>query len=135
MSTLSDLQNAVREYCDRYHIDHFPVSDPYDIKASWTSTSFPYAGKTGCYAFFDDDAELAYLGKASCGATIGRRAATYFWLNPETEKVEYTGWPDAWERVTVLHTIPVHEPHQAPSLEEYLIERLHPKYNRNGRKG
>ena len=133
MATLSDLENAVREYYARYHIMQFEISDAYDLHASWVSTSFPNAERAGCYAFFDGTGTLLYVGKASCGSTMGRRADTYFkWIENKLEargSRHWTGTP------TILRTIPVHEAHQAPSLEEYLIERLHPPENRAGRKG
>lgn len=134
MAGLGDLKNCVSEYCTRYNIAEFEVSDGYRIHRDWPA-DFPHGARPGCYAFFDDGGTLLYLGKASCGANIGRRAGTRFRWNKEKECVEYTGWKKAWEHVTVLHTIPVHEAHQAPSLEEYLIERLHPVHNRSGRKG
>ncbi|MCB2087289.1 MAG: hypothetical protein KDD98_00470 [Sphingomonadaceae bacterium] len=109
----------------------FPISRLYDLEAEWDSTSFPYAGRKGCYAYFDESEQLIYIGKASCNSTIGIRASTYHRM--ENGKLIATGgshWPKAakW-----LVTIPVHEAHQAPSLEEFLIEVLAPPANVTGR--
>ncbi|NTZ42952.1 GIY-YIG nuclease family protein [Altererythrobacter sp. SALINAS58] len=134
MATLAELKNAVREYCARYHIQEFEISEPYDLHASWQSTSFPFAEKAGCYAFFDEGGTLLYVGKASCGSTIGRRADTYFQWDGKINKLARTG-SESWTKVpAILHTVPVHEAHQAPSLEEYIIEQLDPPANRNGRR-
>ena len=114
MANFSDLENAVREYCARYHIWLFRISEPYDLYGSWQTTSFPYAESTGCYAFFDEAGTLLYIGKASCGSTIGRRADTYFeWRDDALQSSGSQHWKG---RATTLRTIPVHEPHQAASL-------------------
>ncbi len=134
MTTLQELTDRVRAYCATYNLDGCTISDPYFVHEQWQSTSFPNAEKPGCYAFFDDCGTLLYIGKASCGSTIGRRAATYFkWGIDKPEELGRTGCA-YWTGIpTVLHTIPVEEAHQAPSLEEYLIEHLHPPENRTGR--
>ena len=132
MSDLVSLKSTVCEYCARYHIMKFEVSEAYDLEASWKSTSFPNADRPGCYTFFDAAGTLLYIGKASCGSTIGIRADTYFkWRDDRLEPTGSSGWTGT---ANVLHTIPVHEAHQAPSLEEYLIEKLNPPENRTGRK-
>ena len=135
MATLSDLENAVREYCARYHIKQFEISDAYDLHKQWQDDYFPHTDSAGCYAFFTEGGDLLYVGKASCGNSLGHRIATYLKWNKSSGELDRTGSWHWTGEPKILRTIPVHEAHQAPSLEEYLIERLHPPENRAGRKG
>jgi hypothetical protein len=73
---LDDLRKAVGRYCSRYHIPQFEVSEAYDLRNDWKNY-FPHTERCGCYAFFDENMTLLYIGKASCGSSIGTRAGTY----------------------------------------------------------
>ncbi|MDG2004839.1 MAG: hypothetical protein P8J20_16065 [Novosphingobium sp.] len=133
MADLDRLKRAVCHYCSRYHILQFEVSEAYDLHSQWQTDYFPHTEEKGCYAFFDEGMDLLYVGKASCNSSIGARAGTYLQWDKSDNCLKQTG-SDHWDsRPFYLFTIPVHDAHQAPSLEEYLIETLDPPENRAGR--
>lgn len=123
------VQQAVDDYCRKYAIDPpFPLSAPYHLAREWKSTTIPHAERCGCYFFYDKEGSLLYIGKVSLSHTLGRRTTSYFrWDDKAAAPVpKHTGWkpPPVW-----LQTLCVNEPYEAPSLEEYLIDRLRPPSN------
>ena len=77
--------------------------------------------KPGCYAVFSQNGDLLYIGKASNTNMIGDRLVRFrykgvSWANPPA----------------LVRLITVGEAFEAPSLEEFLINRLQPSYNKHG---
>lgn len=123
------VQGAIDDYCRKYAIDPgFQLSEPYHLERQWKSTTIPNADRCGCYFFYGEPGDLLYIGKVSLAHTLGRRTTSYFRVDPETArpKTKDAAWSDApvW-----LQTLSVNEPYEAPSLEEYLIDRFRPPSN------
>jgi excinuclease UvrABC nuclease subunit len=131
----NSVRETVDEYCNKYGISPaFKPSEMYDLKLDWTTKNYPNATDYGCYVFYSELNELLYVGKASL-ADLGSRLSCHF-RRDTTQAVPV----DRWEPpARFLQNIPVHESHEAPSLEEYLINTLRPRYNkavsRSARKG
>lgn len=64
----------------RYNITPaFPVSSLWNVEEGYRENrQFPDASATGCYAFYSEDGELLYIGKASLNHTLGARLADHF---------------------------------------------------------
>ena len=114
------LQEAVEAYCaTRRHPDlpGFTVHPAQGVQAWWGS---PESARPGCYAYFDAAGQILYVGKASMGASLGSRMAAHDHLVPMAP----------WRQLAAFVVlIPVSEAFEAPSLEEYLIDRLLPPGN------
>jgi excinuclease UvrABC nuclease subunit len=94
-----------------------PICD----RKSWEGTPFSY--KAGCYALYAQDGDLLYVGKASLFRSVGSRLWHHFQKSSA-----------AWMPNTALvQIVEVAEPYEAPSLEEYLIRELQPRWNGTGR--
>ena len=117
------LREAVEAYCaTRRHPDlpAFTVHPAQGVQAWWGS---PESARPGCYAFFDAAGLLLYVGKASMGASLGSRMAAH------DHRVPTAPWR---QRAAFVVLVTVAEPFEAPSLEEYLIDRLRPPGNVHG---
>lgn len=120
--TLADL---VRGYCEQYRNPQLP---PFVVHDAHTMTSWyrtPESSKPGCYVFYSEGGEILYVGKASLRSYVGARLAFHDRQKPRA----------LWrERATAVQFVSVTEAFEAPSLEEFLIERLRPAGNVRGGK-
>ncbi len=131
MSDADTLQEKVDEYCNRYCISPvFKASKPFDVDGD-PALKYPNADSAGCYAIYTASDELLYIGKASNKHVMGFRLGAIWHLN--ADKAAYIPRGD-WggKKPQVVRTIPVNEPHEAPSLEEFLIRELRPPCNTIG---
>jgi hypothetical protein len=114
----------VQAYIDHYCTQHRRPDRPSFIKhdftvASWEGT--PVSHKAGCYILYSEAGELLYIGKASNTKSVGSRLVRFRYA------------PVAWEPAPALvQIIEVSDPFEAPSLEEFLIGELQPKFNDRG---
>lgn len=128
------VRTAVEDYCKLHGIGAFSFSEVYDLQNDWFKSTFPNSGRAGCYVFYDETGKLVYIGKASLNSNLGFRIGTYF----HRDKVRDVTEPRPGQKWKTplppryLQTIPVDEPYQAPSLEEYLILKLQPPGNTSG---
>jgi hypothetical protein len=148
MKTFADFKREVSNYHEKYrHPSRAPltVSGLYDLAPgrsphpptepaewTWPSGEWPNAWKAGVYVVMADDLTVLYVGKASLASTIGSRLGSYF---KEGDAKEARIPPDhRWSRnPRFVASIPVPEPFEAPSLEEYLITALQPSDNIRGK--
>ena len=117
------LERAVATYCDEWRNPSLP---PFKIYShSYTSWHKQIeAGGPGCYAAYAADGTLLYVGKASYRKRIGDRLFVHF-------EVTKPAWV---KHVAHILFVPVTQPFEAPSLEEYLIYELRPVFNAVGRR-
>jgi Predicted 3'-5' exonuclease related to the exonuclease domain of PolB len=115
------LTRNVEEYCKRYRhplLENFKVHSHH--LESWWHTDV--SSRCGCYAIYTESGELLYIGKASNSASVGSRLAAHLrHVDP--------AWMPAPAFVQIVE---VCEPFEAPSLEEYLIRELQPRFNDRG---
>ena len=126
--SLDDFRNEVKTYADRYNLCGYETDkEPYDLIADWSADNYwPNTDKQGVYAIFCVDNKLLYVGKASLSNSIGRRLSTYFMNNDEAEGAT-SKLGQSWSRdPRYILTVRVKNAWEAPSLEEYLINRLRP---------
>ena len=142
----SDFLTTIRTYQESYRspaLPPFEIADPYDLfpergvglfscERKWPN-SWLYPMRAGVYAFFSDDAELLYVGKASFRSSISARLATY------CVHQEGRGSPcrlsNQWKvmpRYVVIVAVPEETRFEASALEEFLIARLQPPENSVG---
>jgi hypothetical protein len=107
----------------------FPTTaNPPGIKlaGTWPDT-WPDVDSPGVYLIFSARFDLLYIGKTSLGQTFGTRFYDWFRRERSTGRCRVIG---EWSRrPTYVATIPVKAPFEAPSLEEYLFQELHPTDN------
>ena len=115
------LAKAVSTYCEMWrnpNLPHFVVH--HHTYRSWHNR--PEAAVAGCYAAYTINGTLLYVGKASHRRTMGQRLYAHF---------EVSKWP--WvPSVAYVQFVEVSQPFEAPSLEEFLIADLQPRYNSVG---
>ncbi|NMM46571.1 GIY-YIG nuclease family protein [Rhodospirillaceae bacterium KN72] len=131
MATMEDVQNIANEYAVRYGNMNMHWSDPWDIQCNFDQT-WPNNGRPGCYAIFDHDLELIYIGKTN---NLGKRLGDYFKVDPTdpTRKRGVPKIPEAWgAEPNFVLTVALDNAYEAPSLEEYLIEKFQPLGNTIG---
>ncbi len=129
--SVNDVRYHARTYAKRYGLKKMNIGRIYDIKNNWQDT-WPNCDSPGCYAIFDKNKLLLYVGKASHSNTLALRLACHFRCSKTGSKgiVRQSGWSHApWYVIT----IGVDKAHEAPSLEEYLITKLNPSDNINGK--
>jgi hypothetical protein len=122
--------SKVEDYCRRYCVSPgFEISEVYDVETDWTKKNYQHRGDKdyGCCVFYSASNELLYIGGTFWGS-IGSRISTYF-KKDQTRAIPNTGWKDP---IRYIQTIRVHEAHEAPSLEQYLITKLQPCNNARG---
>ena len=128
--------DTIREY-ERKRLNRVPrlKTARYDLLSDWKrDASLPCAGERGVYAFFNEDGELLHVGKASNNSTLGRRVCSYFHAKPVDQGAKPRHpWKCKGEPRHVLITA-TDDAFEAPSLEEYLIQRLQPPENTVGRR-
>jgi hypothetical protein len=120
-------QDTVEWYCQRYNIENCACSDVLVIKDAWI------AGFTerrpGSYAIFGEDSTLLYIGKAKM---LAHRLGTRFRWTHDKQSVEPL---DQWRtgKPTKVMMITLEQHYEAVGLEAFLIEKLHPRENQQGR--
>jgi excinuclease UvrABC nuclease subunit len=82
--------------------------------------------------FYSKDGKLLYIGKASGRHFLGGRIASYFRWTDRQSKTGLCAGGDWTSVPSYVQTIKVHQPYEAPSLEEYLIQELRPSDNVRG---
>lgn len=92
-----------------------------EAKGAWEGT--PPSESAGCYILFSAAGELLYVGKASHGKTVGDRLVRF--------RYKGSDWP---QKPAYVRIVEVTEPFEAPSLEEFLISILQPRFNKHGRR-
>lgn len=108
----------VAEYCAEYRnpaLCQFTVCDVRPWKGWWQSEE---SFQPGCYIIYAHNGEPIYLGKASLKATMGSRLAAH-------ERSKDSRWADA----AFVQMIIVGEPFEAPSLEEFLLNKMSTREN------
>ena len=129
-SAVADLsKQKVQTYCATYrhpNLGSFKVSEMYTMSKeagrSWEGTDVSY--RHGCYLIYSESGELLYIGKASLTTSnIGRR----LWVHLHKPRPSWVP-PAAFVQI-----VEVGQPFEAASLEEFLIQELHPKFNAHGR--
>jgi hypothetical protein len=114
-----EVLRLVEEYCSTQRPPSFPQFTIHShTHESWRQA--PCGAKAGCYALYAEDGRLIYIGKASHGATIGRRLGVHL-DNIRNAVPGGHRWSGRAPRF--VHIIEVVEPFEAPSLEEYLQSR------------
>jgi hypothetical protein len=142
-STYDDFLRAVRTYQERYRLPAlvpFEIAAPYDLfperglgsltcERKWPDSWF-HPMRAGVYAFFGDDAELLYVGKASFRSSISARLATYCgYQESRGSPCNFLRqWKGSPRYVTVV-AVPEETRFEASALEEFLISRLRPPEN------
>jgi|APEBP8051072210_1049370.scaffolds.fasta_scaffold00009_107 hypothetical protein len=102
-----------------------------DLAYKWPE-SWPNASNAGVYAIFGSDMTLLYVGKSSMNSFLGARLSSYFGYTPERTcriKGEWSISP----RYLMTVAVPDDATWEAPALEEFLVQRLNPSLNKNGR--
>ncbi|HVM48392.1 MAG TPA: hypothetical protein VMU04_10210 [Candidatus Acidoferrum sp.] len=103
-----------------------------EVTSKWPE-GWPCGADPGVYFIFGTGVRLLYVGKASMGANIGSRLSTWFKETPGRGcRVVHSGWSEQPRFVAALR-VPAGMAFEAPALEEFLIDRLSPPDNRNGR--
>ncbi len=133
MTDMKALTEAVHEYeqtCRNPDLPAFEISPVYDTQTNW-DTGYPFGDRAGCYAFFDANKKLVYIGKASLSHILGRRIDSYFLRSGSSPSAVLKHQWESPPRYIV--SIAVSKPYEAPSLEEFLIDKLQPSENLRGR--
>jgi hypothetical protein len=118
MDHSSQLHEYVAEYSKHYRNPELPRFAIYaHTMSSWHGT--PESAEPGCYVYYSQQGEPLYVGKASLDTSIGLQLAVH-------DHVPHAPWRE--KAASVLMIITPDEV-EAPSLEEYLIGRLHPSGN------
>ena len=131
-SDVQRINTALAEYSATYFGNRvLCLSEKFDLVESWReNTTFTGAIEKGCYFIFDEAETLLYVGKASMGNSIGARVVSHMgWDGTKLSLVK--GLPTHTPRY--LRTVSLACPWEAPSLEEFLICKLHPPVNKAGR--
>lgn len=137
MITQTDLINATEEFFSFYWN---PKNGLYPSWSNeyWTfSNSIPNNNLRGCYALFNKENEVIYIGVGIGrsfgsyeGSGLGDRLKRYWKLNKEGSDKKYQPTDD-WKDVTSILTIGFGEKHYhlAAALEIFLIRELTPQRN------
>jgi hypothetical protein len=114
------LKDCLERYCTQHRHPDRPGFTVHDYTlASWEGTDV--SRKPGCYVLYSSAGELLYIGKASNSKSVGSRL------------VRFRYSPVTWEPTPALvQIIEVAEAFEAPSLEEFLIDKLQPRFNSRG---
>jgi hypothetical protein len=126
---ITKARETIDTYCRKYAISPlFKMSDPYELTAENWTNAIPFPNDAGCYFFYAADGSLLYVGKASLTNDLAGRVTSYFQTRGGflLEKYQWNTPP------ACVITLKVNHPYEAPSLEEYLIEKLQPPENSVG---
>ena len=145
MSAIQDFTDKVQEFVASHRrdgLEAYKVSGIYDLFPNLPTTtvtpdqkwpeSWPNSPHAGVYALFCSDLRLAYIGKSSMNSFLGARLSSYFGNAPDKTcriKGEWRIQP----RFLLTVAVPDSATWEAPALEEFLIQKLNPPLNRNGR--
>ncbi|MBT3917401.1 MAG: GIY-YIG nuclease family protein [Rhodospirillaceae bacterium] len=130
-ATVRKVRKLINDYSVKYNIQNFETSSLYDVKKDWLKP-WKHAADQGVYAIFGPSKLLLYVGKASLRSSLGKRLVTYFKNSSDGLRGEQRKHHTWSEDPQFILTIRVNKPWEAPSLEEYLINKLQPKDNTNG---
>jgi hypothetical protein len=148
MANLEDLQVQLQDYALSHRRDGlaaYSVSGVYDLYPQNTQTAaiavaskwpddWPNSSNAGVYAIFDEHFELIYVGKSSMNSFIAARLGTYFGYTSAPERLcRLKGEWRIEPRYLITVGVPDDATWEAPALEEFLIQKLNPTLNRNGR--
>ena len=135
MATIDDLIKELKNFNSRYprpKIGILELSAAYDIRVDFTKV-YPGTEFPGVYVISKVNGEILRIGKASCSSSLGKRLSSYYrWHDKKYIGVgKYEGYTEAF----IIHTIslPQDRAFEAPAIEEYLIDRLKPPYNKVGK--
>lgn len=137
MTTKDQYLEEIQKYESKY-LNRTPCLEtvPYDLKFDWPANKqIACAEDTGVYAFFNENYELLYVGKASHKSSLGHRIYSHFYPKPDDDigaKPKKDSWTGELLPRYSLSTATAHA-FEAPSLEEYLIQELQPPLNTVGR--
>ena len=110
---------------ERYHVEHRhpdrprPIMHAIHTMQSWEGK--PESWAKGCYAIYSADGDILYIGKASNTKTVGDRIVRF--------RYKRSNWQPPPEFVQIIE---VAEAFEAPSLEEFLIREMQPRFNDRG---
>ena len=130
------LQNAIVEI-ERYHARYRnpalarpEVCEPYRLPDDWRRSYFG-AGHSGVYLFVDADEQVQYVGKSR---EMGTRLGWY--LKHQDKSRETHEWkdPDTFGSVSAIVFVKLENAFEAPALEDFLIGRLQPAINKQGKR-
>src|ERR1041385_4534975 len=105
-----------------------------EVTSRWPEP-WPCVSRQGVYFIFGSRVRLLYIGKASMSAAIGSRLSHWFlYSRPDggCKVVDPSRWSEEPRFVAAL-PVPEGMAFEAPALEEFLIDRLSPPDNVNGR--
>lgn len=106
------------------------VSEPFDTTKPWNYSTWPNNGFPGVYLFADDNDKVVYIGKASKNISV--RLGEYWRKGPSGE-TESCSWKSEDVRFVYTIGLPVDRFFEASSIEEYLISKVNPERNTNGK--
>lgn len=144
--TLRDVLEALNHYKAHFRRDGllplefsglqalFPeLESAPEVTSKWPE-AWPFGSRQGVYFVFGSQIRLLYIGKASMRHPVGARLSCWFKYDRPGSgcKVVHSGWSELPRFVAVL-AVPDGMAFEAPALEEFLIERLSPPDNVNGR--
>lgn len=136
MANLQALTDAINELNRTYPRPSLPPlvpSEPYDLENHWPA-KYPSSDSPGVYVFVDESQTVAYVGKASCNNTIGKRLGDYIKKDQADGKPQFKSDKWADEKLRYIVTIGIESEHafESGAIEEFLLYRLKPRLNRNG---
>jgi hypothetical protein len=137
------VTDALREFKAKYRRTDFPDLEPsglyalYPDEAKGVSSDWdeewPSSKDAGVYLIFDSGLLLLYIGKASMNDCIGVRLSEHLPCDKITKKCNVDGWSHEKPMYVATVAVPTDIKFEAAALEEYLIGKLSPSYNVQGR--
>jgi hypothetical protein len=143
LTDIAEALNYYKENFRRQNLPPFEFSGLYalfpklelapEATSKWPD-AWPFGWRQGVYFIFGSQVRLLYIGKASMRHPIGGRLSFYFqYARPDKScRVVHAGWSEQPRFLATL-AVPESMAFEAPALEEFLIERLSPPDNVNGR--
>lgn len=109
------------------------LSEPYVLGVDWPKEEWPGSRLPGVYVFLDSDDTVLYIGKASCGHTVGHRLGAYF--QRDQNKTGVIAVDPKAELVThvLVISVPADRAFEAAAAEEFLIREFCPPRNEKGK--
>jgi hypothetical protein len=129
---LDYLKDAIKWYENRFCVCFTPAVIyalyPKEGEYGWPHP-WPISDSAGIYAFLDSNKTIVYIGKAG---KMGARLNHYFGYGKNDKCILKD------ERIHDISYVQCYscspkEPYACLSLEEYLISKMNPKYNKIGR--
>jgi hypothetical protein len=129
--TLDEIRAAINEYQrDWRNPQHAPlgaISEPYALNPKETGGTgwpalWPNHVLRGVYFLFDVNMDLVYIGKASCNSSFVQCFTRHFSGGMRDPRATAR---ETWLREPAyVASLAMAYPHEAPALEEFLIERF-----------